>query len=635
MLQVTDLHKAFGATDILSGITFHISPRDRVGLVAVNGAGKTTLLRIIAGEMEPNTGSVVVLKGAQVGYLAQEGQGTPGNTVRQELLSGRRELVAVQSALDAVEAELASLSPDDARMTDLIERHGLLQHRFDDLRGYDVETEIGIVLHGLGFSQDDAERLVDEFSGGWQMRIALGRLLLQRPDLLLLDEPTNHLDMAAVEWLEDYLRKYPGALLIVSHDRYILDKVTTRTLELDDGEVEEYATNYSGFVVEKARRREVQAQAFERQQEFIGRTEAWIARFGAKNTKASIARSRQNTLDRLDRVEAPDANGRSIALRFAAADRSGRTVLEAEKVLRRFGALTVLDGVSLTIERGDRIALVGPNGAGKSTLIRLLARVDMPDEGKITLGHNVQAAYFAQHQAETLDAAKTVMEELHEGNDMAQGQLRSLLGRFLFTGDDAYKKVGVLSGGERSRLAFAKMLVKATNLLLLDEPTNHLDIPSQEALEKALLDYPGAIVLASHDRYLIDRIATKVIVVSNGGIEVHLGNYTQYHDRLLAREREAAKRVVAAERAQKKEASASPAKSRSESASARKRVSDMEAAITRLEVELAMLADKLADPELYTDHKRAQATVTRQQELTEQLNVLLTEWEQAAAELAK
>ncbi len=631
MLQVTEIRKAFGASDILGGISFHVSPRDRIGLVAVNGAGKTTLLRIIAGELAPDAGVVAVLSSARVGYLSQEGQGTPGNTVRQELLGGRPDLVAVQDELTAVQVELAAIAPNDPRMGDLIARYGLLQHRFDDLRGYDVESEIGIVLHGLGFSPEDAHRPVETFSGGWQMRIALGRLLIQRPDLLLLDEPTNHLDMATVEWLEEYLRNYPGALLIVSHDRYILDHVTTRTLELSGGALEEYAAAYSGFVIEKARRREGKAQAFERQQAYIARTQEWIDRFHAKATKASQARSREHMLERLERIDAPETGDRHIGLRFNAAERSGRVVLEAVGVTRRFGALTVLDQVNLTVGRGDRIALVGPNGAGKSTLIRLLAEVDAPEEGEIRRGHNVQAQYFAQHQAETLNPDRTVLEELVHGNDLGQGELRSLLGRFLFSGDDAFKRVGVLSGGERSRLAFAKMLLRPANLLLLDEPTNHLDIPSQEVLEQALLDYPGAIVLASHDRYLIDRIATKVVVVGSGGIQVHLGNYTEYRERALTREREASETALVAARVQKRERS--PARAREEGAAARKRVSDLEAEIARLEVEVAELELRLADPDLYADHRQAQASVARHQECAQQLRLLLSEWEHAAAEV--
>ena len=630
LLQVSDLKKAFGAADVLNGLTFQVLPRDRVGLVAVNGAGKTTLLRIIAGELAADTGVVTVLKGVQIGYLTQEAQGTPGNTVRQELLGGRRDLVAVQDELTALEAEMATLSVDDPGFGALVARHGHLQHRFDDLRGHDVDTEIGIVLHGLGFSQADAARPVESFSGGWQMRVALGRLLLQRPDLLLLDEPTNHLDMAAVVWLTAYLRQYAGALLMVSHDRYMLDRVTTRTLELSGGAVEEYAASYSGYVVEKARRQEVKAQAFARQQAFVERTQQWIDRFHAKATKASQARAREHALERLERVEAPDAGDKQIGLSFNAAERTGRVVLEAEHLHRCFGAATVLDRVSLTVGRGDRVALVGPNGSGKSTLLRLLAKVDVPDAGVVRLGHNVQAAYFAQDQAETLDPDKTVLEELRQGNDITEGQLRNLLGRFLFTGDDVFKRVGVLSGGERSRLAFAKLLVRPTNLLLLDEPTNHLDIPSQESLERALLEYSGAIVLASHDHYLIDNLATKVVVVGNGGIEVHLGNYTQYSERVRARNQAAAE-VAPAARIQKK--ASSQARARAESAAARKRVGDLETAIATIEAELAVLAARLAEPTFYTDHKQVQSTIARQQECAAQLEVLLSEWEDAAAEV--
>ncbi len=631
MLQVTNLNKAFGARDVLRDITFHVAARDRIGLVAINGAGKTTLLRIIAGEMAPDSGAVSVLNGVQVGYLAQEGHVTPGNSVRQELMAGRPGLVAVQHELATVEAALAATPPDAQDMDGLVARHGLLLHQFDDLRGYEVETEVGIVLHALGFSPQDGERPVETFSGGWQMRVSLGRLLIQRPDLLLLDEPTNHLDMAAVEWLEEYLRNYPGALVIVSHDRYILDRVSTRTLELSGGALAEYTGNYSAYVVEKARRQAVQADAYERQQAFIARTQEWIDRFHAKATKASAAQSRAHMLERLERVAAPETANRHMTLRFDAAERSGRIVLEAAGVTRRFGPLTVLDGVDLEVERGDRIALVGPNGAGKSTLIRLLAGVDEPDAGSVRRGHNVQAAYFAQHQAETLDPTHTVLEELGHDSDLTQAQLRSLLGRFLFSSDDVFKRISVLSGGERSRLAFAKMLLETTNLLLLDEPTNHLDIPSQEVLEQALLSYPGAIILASHDRYLIDRIATKVVAVANGHIELHLGNYTQYRERIQARQqaREAAGRAAPA-RAQKPERSPL-AQARRDAAATRRRVGGLEADIASLEAEIAALAARLADPDLYADHREAQATVTRHQQCERQLQALLAEWEEAAA----
>jgi len=632
MLQVTGLHKAFGARDVLDGITFHIGPRDRVGLVAANGTGKSTMLRILAGEMEPDTGTVTVQRGARVGYLSQEGQVTAGNTVRQELVSGRADLAAVMAELAAVEAELAALGPNDPSLHELVERHGLLQHRFDDFRGHDVEVEVGVVLRALGFAPEDADRLVDTFSGGWQMRIALGRLLIQRPDLLLLDEPTNHLDIGAVEWLEGYLRDYPGALLMVSHDRYILNQVTTRTFELAGGQVVEYAGNYSAFVAEKALRREQQAEAYERQQAMISRTQAWIDRFGAKATKASSARSRQRMLDKLERVESPDAREKRVHLRFGDAGRSGRMVLNVRRLVRRFDDHTVLDKVDLAIERGERVALVGPNGAGKSTLIRLLAGIDEPDGGEIELGFNVQPAYFAQHQAETLNPNRTALEELADGSELAERELRGLLGRFLFSGDDAFKPVSVLSGGERARLAFAKMLLRDANLLFLDEPTNHLDIASQEVLEQALMEFPGAIVLASHDRYLIDRIATKVIAVQNGGVEVHLGNYTAYRERIAQRElaRLAAADQEAAARADAKREK-SPAQIRRENAAARKRVTDLEAEIAAVEAELAELAARLVDPAVYADHVAAQAATAQHQAAEARLEALMAEWELAAA----
>ncbi|MCX6021443.1 MAG: ATP-binding cassette domain-containing protein [Chloroflexi bacterium] len=633
MIQVSQPRKAFGTNDLLDEISFHISPRDRVGLVAVNGAGKTTLMRILASELPPDGGSVTVTKGATVGYLPQDSGCEPGNTVRQELISGRAELTALEAELAAAEYELESTAPDDPALGEIIARYGLLHDRFDDLRGHDVETEIGIVMHGLGFAQDDVHRPVETFSGGWQMRIALGRLLLQRPDLLLLDEPTNHLDVAAVEWLEDYLRGYPGALLIVSHDRTILDRVTNRTLELSRGQLDEYAGGYSAYVEEKARRAAVQAKAFEQQQQLIQRTQEWIDRFGAKSSKATQAKSREKFLERMDRIEAPDGYDKRIALRFDAAGRSGRTVLEAMNLTRRFDKLTVLNKVNLSVERGERVALVGPNGAGKSTLIRLLAGVDAPDEGEVRRGHNVLAAYFAQRQAETLDPELTVLEQIAGAGETSVGELRGLLGRFLFTGDDVFKRVGMLSGGERSRLAFAKMLLAPSNVLLLDEPTNHLDIPSKEALEQALLSYEGAIVLVSHDRYLIDRIATRVIAVGDGGLEIHLGNYTQYRERLAAREREAAVAAAQAAAAEARAAKRAPSRAPGEAAAVRRKVRELETEIARMEAQTAELAERLADPALYLDHQKAQAVAARHERRTRQLEKLMAEWEAVAAQV--
>ena len=632
MLQVIGVKKAFGARDVLDGVTFRVSPRDRVGLVAANGTGKSTLLRILAGEMEPDAGTVTVQRGARVGYLSQEGQVTAGNTVRQELMSGRADLASVTAELESVEAALNTIGSGDPRLEELVERLGLLQHRYEDFRGHDVEDEVGVVMRALGFEASDADRLVDTYSGGWQMRIALGRLLVQRPDLLLLDEPTNHLDIGAVEWLEGYLRSYPGALLMVSHDRYILNQVTTRTFELESGAAVEYAGNYTAFVAEKALRRAQQAEAYERQQAMISKTQAWIDRFGAKASKASSAKGRQKMLDKLERVESPDAREKRVHLRFGDAGRTGRVVLDVSHLTRRFDTNTVLDRIDMTVERGERVALVGPNGAGKSTLIRLLAGVDTPDGGDIQLGHNVQPAYFAQHQAETLNPDRSALEELGDGSERGERELRGLLGRFLFSGDDAYKKVSVLSGGERARLAFAKMLLRDANLLLLDEPTNHLDIASQEVLEQALVDFPGAIVLASHDRYLIDRIATKVISVENGGVEVHLGNYTDYRERMAQRElaRVAQADQEAAERADAKR-ERSPAQLRKDTAAARKRVTDLEAEIAATEAEIAELAARLADPAVYADHVAAQATTRQHEDAGRRLDALVAEWEQAAA----
>jgi len=557
MLRVADIVKDYGGQRVLDGASLVLKPGERAALVAPNGAGKSTLLKIIAGIEEADSGQVALPQATVIGYLAQDAGVQPGRSLHDEVLSAVADLLAIEEQMRAIEqqieqssrAEMApgatvskmfpggepsgATSPAQARvdLEDLVHRHAELQEQFERRGGYAIETEVGRVLGGLGFAEADRERQTQEFSGGWQMRIALARLLLGRPDVLLLDEPTNHLDLAATEWLEDYVKSSRSSMLIVSHDRYFLDSVVQRVFELRQGRIETFpAGNYSTYRVERARRDEAQQDIAQRQQEEIERVEAYIRRYKEGN-RATMAKSREKMLARLEaqRVAVPPKD-RIVKFTFPTCQPSGREVVTLSRVYRAYGERTVLNDVSLVIERGERIALIGPNGAGKSTLLRLLAGRDRPTRGSASLGVGVRPAYFAQDQAEHLDPANTAFDEVYQAAPASWDiqAVRDLLGRFLFTGDQQFKSVATLSGGERSRVALAKLLLRPNNLLLLDEPTNHLDIATRERLEETLGGYSGTLVVATHDRYLINRLATKVIEVADGGIRAYPGTYADY-----------------------------------------------------------------------------------------------------------
>src|SRR5579859_8291195 len=529
MLRIEDLKKDYGGQRVLDGASLALKPGERAALVAPNGAGKSTLLKIVAGLEDADSGRVILPTGSVVGYLAQDAGVQPGRSLHDEVLSAVADLLGIEESMRSIEHQINTQSDDD--LDALVHQHAELQEEFERRGGYGIEAEVGRVLDGLGFLADDRDRPTDQFSGGWQMRIALARLLLGRPDILLLDEPTNHLDLAATEWLEDYVKASRATMLIVSHDRYFLDSVVQRVFELRHGHIETFpAGNYSSYRVERARRDEAVQDIAQRQQEEIERVEAYIRRYKEGN-RATMAKSREKMLARLEaqRIAAPRQD-RVVKFAFPACPPSGREVVILSKVDRAYGPRTVLSDVTLTIERAERIALIGPNGAGKSTLLRLLAGRDRPTRGTATLGVGVRPAYFAQDQAEHLDPANTVFDEVYQAAPATWDiqAVRDLLGRFLFTGDQQFKSVATLSGGERSRVALAKLLLRPNNLLLLDEPTNHLDIATRERLEETLSGYSGTLVVATHDRYLVNRLATKVIEVAAGGIRAYPGTYADY-----------------------------------------------------------------------------------------------------------
>ena len=453
----------------------------------------------------------------------------PGRSLHDEVLSAVADLLGIEESMRSIERQISAQTGDD--LDALVHQHAELQEEFERRGGYGIEAEVGRVLDGLGFLPTDRDRPTDQFSGGWQMRIALARLLLGRPDVLLLDEPTNHLDLAATEWLEDYVKASRATMLIVSHDRYFLDSVVQRVFELRQGRIETFPPgNYSTYRVERARRDEAVQDIAQRQNEEIERVEAYIRRYKEGN-RATMAKSREKMLARLEaqRIAAPRQD-RVVKFAFPAAPLSGREVVILSRSQRAYGPRIVLDDVTLTIERAERIALIGPNGAGKSTLLRLLGGRDRPTRGTATLGIGVRPAYFAQDQAEHLDPSNTVFDEVYQAAPATWDiqAVRDLLGRFLFSGEDQFKSVATLSGGERSRVALAKLLLRPNNLLLLDEPTNHLDIATRERLEETLSGYPGTLIVATHDRYLVNRLATKVIEVADGGIRVYVGTYADY-----------------------------------------------------------------------------------------------------------
>jgi len=528
VIQLSDITKSFGDRTLLDHVTWQIGDGERVGLCGPNGAGKTTLLKILAGLEEADSGMVVKPANLTIGYLPQDGLTHSGRTVFEEASSAFQPLLDIKAEMHDIEHKLGDASVPQDEHDRMLSRYAELQDRFRLDEGYSMDLRIATVLRGLGFGSEDADRPCETFSGGWQMRIALAKLLLGRPNLLLLDEPTNHLDLEARNWLEEYLSAYPYAVILVSHDRYFLDAVVTRITDVHLRKLTDYVGNYSKYVEQRDAMLERLRQAKHEQDEEVARVKMFIDRFRYQATKAAQVQSRIKMLEKVVPIEVPPERKR-IHFRFPTCAKSGRTVLELTHVRKAYGAVTVFRDLTLHIERGDRIALVGPNGAGKSTLMRLLSGEEAPDAGERTVGHQVVMEYFAQDEAVRLDPTLTVYETLASGspNDMVPA-IRNLLGGFLFSGDDVYKKAGVLSGGERTRLAVARMLLRPSNTLLLDEPTNHLDLDSKDVLLDALEDYGGTLIIVSHDRYFVERLATKIIEIGQGQAIVYPGTYTEF-----------------------------------------------------------------------------------------------------------
>jgi ATP-binding cassette, subfamily F, member 3 len=643
MIQLSNLTKSFGERVLFENVTWHISKRDRVGLTGPNGAGKTTLLRMLGGLEEPDTGTILKPAALTVGYLPQDGLEHAGRTLFDEAASAFQSLLDLKAQMHELEARLGDPDIPGPEHDQMLERYSDLQESFRRQDGYSLDLKIATVLRGLGFSPEHFERPTETFSGGWQMRIALAKLLLSRPNLLLLDEPTNHLDLEARNWLEEYLAGYPDAVILVSHDRFFLDASVSRITEVGLRTLTDYTGNYSAYLVEREARLERLREQKRRQDEEVARIRQFIDRFRYQATKASQVQSRIKMLEKVVPIEIP-AERKRVHFSFPACARSGRMVLELRAVSKAYGDNVVFRGADVHIERADRIALVGPNGAGKSTLMRLLSGQEAPDEGARVEGHQVITQYFAQDEAMRLDPALSVYETLAAGSpDQMVPAIRNILGGFLFSGDDAYKRVAVLSGGERTRLAVARMLLRPANTLLLDEPTNHLDLDSKDVLLDALLDFGGTLVFVSHDRYFIDRLATKVIEVGGGQAVAYPGPYEEFRwsrttagtSPVPARDRKtkpAAPRLEARPAAPDRRGRRVPDPEERKRRRAREarlaRIGELEARIAEREQAIKDIEAAMAAPGFYADLEAARPFIDRHQALMWEVGDLMHQWEE-------
>lgn len=528
MLRLEHISKVYPQGEALRDVSWEIKAGERVGLVGANGSGKTTQFKIIMGEIEPSSGEIYKNAGCKIALLSQEFDIVQGNTVHEELLRAFKEVHEIKQELHVVQHQLEVAAPEEYQK--LLNKLDRLQREFEAKDGYGLELKVDKILPEIGFSLADADRIVETFSGGWQMRIGLGKVMLQEPDVLLLDEPTNHIDLETIEWLEIYLRGLSTPMVIVSHDRHFLDRLCTSIVEVERGVSTCYLGNYSTYLTTKEEQRVAQLATFERQQKELERQQAFVDRFRASATRSTQAKSREKQLNKMELVEAPDSELTTLKFRFPAHARSGREVATIKNLTHSYDDNLIFLGADLLIERGDRIALLGPNGSGKSTLLRLLMGKEAPTEGDVKLGeHNIVPAYFEQNQAEALDLEKTALESIaDEVADWKDAEIRGLLGRFLFSGDSVFKRVKDLSGGEKARIALAKMLLRSANFLVLDEPTNHLDIPAKEMIEEAILEYDGTVVVISHDRYFISKIANRIIEIKDGRLISYPGNYEYY-----------------------------------------------------------------------------------------------------------
>ncbi|GCD84351.1 ABC transporter ATP-binding protein [Parageobacillus thermoglucosidasius] len=636
ILQVNQLTKYFGADLILSNIKLEIQSKDRIALVGRNGAGKSTLLKIIAGEMSYDSGEIIKPKEVSIGYLAQDSGLHSSLSIWEEMMTVFTPLKEMETQLREMELQMGDpdLLADSSRYKKLLKDYDTLQERYKEQGGYQYEADIRSVLHGLQFSQYDYMTTpVQSLSGGQRTRLALGKLLLMKPDLLILDEPTNHLDLETLTWLEQYLQTYPGAILVVSHDRYFLDKIATQVYELSRTTLRRYVGNYSHYLEQKAAEYERERKLYEKQQEEIAKLQDFIQRNIARASTTRRAQSRRKQLEKMKVIEKPIGDEKSASFSFDIERQSGNDVLIAEDVAVGYDmGKPLIRNIRFRITRGESIALVGPNGIGKSTLLKAIVNKLPLQSGHFRYGSNVQIGYYDQNQAE-LSSNKRVLDELWDAYpDKTEKEIRTVLGNFLFSGDDVLKPVSALSGGEKARLALAKLMMQKANFLILDEPTNHLDLDSKEVLENALIEYPGTILFVSHDRYFINRIATKIYELSSAGITEYLGDYDYY----IAKKAEMLElqRLASEKRADRAYEESSSKLSYEQEKEAKKqerqrkrRIEEIETEISELERQIAQIDEQLCNPEIYQDHEKVQQLTKENEERKEKLEKLLEEWE--------
>ncbi|WP_026090335.1 ABC-F family ATP-binding cassette domain-containing protein [Salinicoccus carnicancri] len=626
VMQLGNIKKSYATDLIFENVNLEIKSGETTGIVGKNGAGKTTLMKIMAGELSYDEGTISVPKGTSIGYLTQQMALESSQTVREEMMRPFSALLELKAEIERITGWLAEHDYNHSKYEDQLRRFEQLQNRFEYEDGYNIETKIKTVMTGLNFDVDDLGRNVDEFSGGQKTRLALGQMLLSSPDLLLLDEPTNHLDMTTVSWLEQYLNSFHGAVVIISHDRYFLDRTVDRIFEVEMFKGTLYHTNYTRYAVEKEKRFNLQMKAYEEQQKEIKRLETFVEKNIARASTSGMAKSRRKQLEHMDRINMPTRDQRNASFSFDIKRESGNDVLRVKEIGIGYEE-TLNEGISFNVDKGDRIAVIGPNGIGKSTLVKTIAKHLPKHSGEIIYGTNVSIGYYDQKQAE-FTSARTVLEELwHEYPHMKESDVRAVLGRFLFTQDEVLKHINDLSGGEKARIQLAKLMLEKNNLLILDEPTNHLDIDSKEVLENALKDYPGTIIFVSHDRYFIDRIATKVMEIGHRTTDLYHGDYSYYIHKKEERE---SLEIQPGPDGQKNADTgdyASQKQKRNEMQRLKRNVAKIEDAIHRIEQEIKEIEETLLDPEVYGDYEKADAYNQQLGQKNQELEALMSEWE--------
>jgi len=641
MLHIDNITLFFGERPLFDTITAMINPGERIGLVGPNGAGKSTLLKLIAGLQQADSGAIKMSNQATIGYLPQDGvDPDPDLNVFEEVEQVFKDILAQRDRQEEVQKLLEKLDPESDEYHQAVQEFGQLQHELENMGAYSIKSDIVRVLKGLGFNEKDLSRSTTEFSGGWLMRIALAKLLLLNPTYLLLDEPTNHLDIETLQWIEDFLLQFEGAVILVSHDRSFLNIVTTRTLALQNGDLYDYSGNYSFYEKKYAEELEMLKKQYENQQKEIKQTQDFIDRFRAKATKAKQVQSRIKQLEKLERITFEEDQS-EISFRFPAPERSGQLVLTLQNLVKKYGDLTVFDRVDYEVERGDKIAVVGPNGAGKSTLIRILAGIEPVTSGKREVGYNVTPGYFAQHQAEELNPQNTALDEMRlAGSRESETRLRTILGCFLFIGDDVFKKVKVLSGGEKSRLALAKMLLNPGNFLIFDEPTNHLDMQSKNILQQALQQFEGTLMIVSHDRDFLDPIVDKTLEVQPGRLKTWLGNVSYYLDKKreettgVVKQEESSTQSDGRSRKEQRRAEAEKRNALSKKIKPlKKRLTEIEAEIEKGEQQKTEIEKLMSAESFYDDAEAVKKSSMKYESIKSNLSDLLNKWEEVAGRI--